>query len=502
MLQKLPVEILDLIVENIHHQDVLHLSQTNKTLYRWLHPKLYHGNVMDRAPTRYSIMEQTDNLNEIIKMNNDRLQPEGGSRIPLGSISSIYGLKLFFKNLVENPEYCKYIKGLIFNGNSPDVPDLEIYGYLRQCIPLMSELRVFHWYKQGMKLPGDLFSENHRLEELRGYFDFSCNKHSQNLLSLELCDVNDLTDLKNISMDSLKKLSIGSKQKSINLSTMLQATSKQMKLKELALKNIDLCHDDVTRLSPITDWNMLQSLTIDDCSDSRFDMNTHSISKSFLSGLKPYVQSLKQLNLALNDFQDSHHLFSFLQDMTLSKLNIEVDHNVNHNISFFTSTLLSCLNPDALTHLEFKVRFGRSSSSSKDKMFDIYSLNKLREFTKLQFLQLPIIESDITNLLAFIPKNVECISFSCKEDESEQQFSSISSLIHPEYWQLATINVISRDEKENFPEIINKYQQKLPKLKWVNFNKNNNEYTYEINNKSSIYRESLSFKTIIRTLHP
>ena len=150
MLFQLPPEIMEIVLDNLHQRELLQISQINKYFRHLTLLRQYSVISIDSSPKLFQ--RDTKSLNDFQELRG--VYQLDSYSIRAVNISSVYCLKLFFKTLIENPQYGGYIK--IFHvEHLPDIPDLHVVEFLQRVLPLMNRLKEFHWnhsYPVSMKL--------------------------------------------------------------------------------------------------------------------------------------------------------------------------------------------------------------------------------------------------------------------------------------------------------------------------------------------------------------
>lgn len=263
MLFQLPPEIMEIVLDNLHQRELLQISQINKYFRHLTLLRQYSVISIDSSPKLFQ--RDTKSLNDFQELRG--VYQLDSYSIRAVNISSVYCLKLFFKTLIENPQYGGYIK--IFHvEHLPDIPDLHVVEFLQRVLPLMNRLKEFHWnhsYPVSMKL----LQYNLELTAVSGNI---------------LCD--------NINMDAYPLLN----------EAVLTVTDFHLPLRKLTIKNVDLNNISVNT-------TLLKSLTIENCSNE----------KDFL--IKLDAPRLEDLSLSIEDQPFFAKMFSQLHLKSL-KLSI------------------------------------------------------------------------------------------------------------------------------------------------------------------------------------
>ncbi|RCK64590.1 hypothetical protein Cantr_00040 [Candida viswanathii] len=298
MLASLPQEITEIILNNLHQDELLQLSQTNRYFRALTFPRLFSVISIDSSPKLFrkdtDSLKQYQELRGVFKLK-DRF-------IRAVNISSVYCLKLFFKTLVDNPEYGKFIR-VIHVENLPDIPDLDMVELLEATLKFMPRLEMFNWNHQ-YPIPMSLLENNHELTAVNG------NITSDATTGFERYSLREAVVTTNRSLGQVEKLT---------------------------LRSIDL--NEMT-----TDLANLKSLTIENCTNEAH----------FLLNLDTNAPNLEELALSVDEQPCLPKIFSTLALKTL-KLSI-----LNHCNIIRVSQILKTLNPD-LSRLEITNQLDRAS---------------------------------------------------------------------------------------------------------------------------------------------
>ncbi|KAI5968381.1 hypothetical protein CANMA_002372 [Candida margitis] len=219
-------------------------------------------------------------------------------------------------------------------------------------------------------------------------------------------------------------------------------------LDTITLRNIDLTDLEY-------DFSQVQSLTLDNCTYKRdylFDQD---------------FTSLEHLSLIVEDDPSMVKL--------LSKLNLR-------------SLLLKTETPTSGVLHKLNSGIMRLELNSK---FDLTCLKQLSRFTNLRYLQIPVLEKDILEILPFISQSTQFLHLHVLETTERN-----NCLIADEYWECTVDQNLLK-----FQDFVLEYHRRLNNLQWVMFNGNNKKYVFECS-ESVIYRERFScyFGDIVNTL--
>lgn len=304
MLSQLPQEIIEIILNNLHQDELLQVSQINKYFRSLTLPRLFSVISIDSSPKLFrkdtESLKQYQELRGVFKLKENKF-------IRAVNVSSVYCLKLFFKILVENPKYGKFIN-IIHVENLPDIPDLDMIEYLKSSLKIMSRLKIFNWNHEYC-IPMSLFENNHEMIAING------NIISEETTNLDNYKLHEAV----VTNDSNKKFNIISN------------------LEKLTIRNIDLNNFTHELIN-------LKSLTIENCTNEAF----------FLLNLDSITPQLEELSLIIDEQLCLTKIFNCLN---LKKLKLSI---LNHCNVIKISQILKNLNPN-ISRLEITNQLDRSS---------------------------------------------------------------------------------------------------------------------------------------------
>ena len=101
MLFQLPPEIMEIVLDNLHQRELLQISQINKYFRHLTLLRQYSVISIDSSPKLFQ--RDTKSLNDFQELRG--VYQLDSYSIRAVNISSVYCLKLFFKTLIENPQY-------------------------------------------------------------------------------------------------------------------------------------------------------------------------------------------------------------------------------------------------------------------------------------------------------------------------------------------------------------------------------------------------------------
>ena len=142
-------DVIQHLAQWLPQQDLLHLALTNKSFYGLLHPKIYEVVVVDSSRTQFDDIF-SDSCHEWFVYHEYPCEPT--------VIRTLYSITRFFKNLIENPHYARYVTQFVVEENFPDVPEIELNQYLLQILPYMSNINVFSWSSLHYPIEAQLMS--------------------------------------------------------------------------------------------------------------------------------------------------------------------------------------------------------------------------------------------------------------------------------------------------------------------------------------------------------
>ena len=439
-------DVIQHLAQWLPQQDLLNLALTNKSFYSLLHPKIYEVVVVDSSRTQFDDIF-SDSCHEWFVYHEYPCEPT--------VIRTLYSITRFFKNLIENPHYARYVTQFVVEENFPDVPEIELNQYLLQILPYMSNINVFSWSSLHYPIEAQLmslFPNPERLQTLWGNFRFSesgfpCAQFER-LHSLGISNFKKDKVLESIDMSlfaSIKTLTISKKttgrRKSFTsqLETCCQSSLsstiepllfserptfisslfnspliEKLCLTSLHLKDISLTRQDADSLRENINLQTLEHLSLDNCVECLFENSSsfpninpsrrrHPPSELFLEVLSPDLVSLKLLNLNLSNELCFNRVTvrTISQLHGLQKLSIHIkvfktDEQVN------LAPIVNALQTHAqsLVYLNLCCDIVESSVSvcpKKNFRYALKSVIGLSALTKLQVLKLPISYNQIAD---------------------------------------------------------------------------------------------------------
>lgn len=219
-------------------------------------------------------------------------------------------------------------------------------------------------------------------------------------------------------------------------------------LEHLTLRDIDLTNLEY-------DFSNVHSLTLDNCTYKR----DYLLDQDFTS--------LTSLSI---DVEDDPSIVKLLTKLQLNSLSLKTESSLH--------SLLHKLSP-TITRLDLHSKL------------DLTTLKQLSRLTNLKYLQLPIFERDILEILPFIPQSLQFLNLNVLETTERN-----NCLIAKEYWE-CTVD----QNRLKFQDFVLEYHRRSNNLEWVMFNGNNKKYVFECA-KQVIYRDRFScyFDEIVNTL--
>ncbi|OWB65871.1 hypothetical protein B5S33_g4703 [[Candida] boidinii] len=279
MIQLLPNEIIQIIIEQLSQSDCFHLCIVNKNFNELCLPKLYRSITIDSKLTIYhNELNFTNDLRKLPsnidyynnkKDNNSILKPNF-TKITI--IKTYYGLKRFFKTVLNNLNLINLINYLEISKNLPDnFIEIEFIKNLKDYLfPNLNNLKflIFHYQSCFLNL-------NNLILSLPEFNRNVPHINSNNLLKID-CDFLDLNNEKRRKLSSPSSLSrqpknqIYNKLKSLNQLTLINFQNGE-NLKILNLNNnLELINNlkflELSRLSKLTfpiNFKIFKSIGLD-----------------------------------------------------------------------------------------------------------------------------------------------------------------------------------------------------------------------------------------------
>lgn len=558
MIHTLPTEIIDIISFSLSPSDALHLAITNKYMYTLIQPRLYHSIVIDanKYPYDHELIQKSFKTS-IPSINQDCYPVH----IKPTKIKSLYGLNLILKNLIENPHYCSYVYSLNFDKLIPDISEFDLFNALMKIFPKLTNLRMLNWLIIQLYLSLDLINllpNISNMIELNGNFKnfnqdllFFSNSF-QNLKVLNVSGFNNIANLSKFDLNNFPNLDklIISKNSSVNnevisnnqnhlvnlyiisdlieindplidgpcdyIKTLFLGLKTKLNLKCLVLKDLILNSDDADHLINNVNLDLLEDLSINNCTEMLFDNSMSSPharrnppTKFFLNLLCPHLSNLKVLDISLiNELYYNESIYNFLKLLptNLIKLSIFLTFNNFENINLNILKLFQILglkHYKTLNYINFNFNIINLSTNLnlnnviKPLNFNycIKSIEILAIFNKLEFLKLPINQSQIPNLLHLI-KHLRGLNFlqinllNCDLNDSFNANLSPSPncLISQDYFNFpnATTHNYNFNNIQQFKNYCLDFKCYLDCVKYIKFEKNNQFFVFDCNSISNI----------------
>lgn len=443
-----PPEVIQHLVRWLPQHDLLHLAYTSKQFYALLQPQLFQAIIVDSSRTSFDDVF-ADPANDWFVYHEYPCEPT--------VIRTLYSLIRFFKLLIKNPQFGKYVRRFVVEEQFPDMSQLELNQYLLQVLPSLTNIEIILWASTHNLLDARMISllPNHnRLKSLCGNFSFADVNFPQvafsNLHQLSISNFSTNKSLRTIDVSnfpSITSLAISRKlslrendftcrlenccQSALNSSVELlqpfdpatfisslfdKKLNSKLNLKSLSLKDISLSASDATRLKENIEISLLEHLSINNCTECLFESSPSYPTTSafrrrtpprnlFIDVLAPDLISVKLLNLNLsNELCYNRSTFSALSQMKgLEKVSVHIklirtEHQVN------LAPLVNCLQTHASTlkYLNLCCDIVDPSSVSvcpkKKLSYSLESVIGLSMLKELRVLKLPIEYSQISNL--------------------------------------------------------------------------------------------------------
>ncbi|KAF3991537.1 hypothetical protein FT663_02266 [Candidozyma haemuli var. vulneris] len=452
MLLKLPSDIISHISTYLPQEDKLSLAKTCSELYETLHASMYEVVVLDSSKVHLNELQGFVNRHKWFQEYNFSCYPT--------VIRSLYALTRFLKNLSRNRHFCRHIKCLVASEHIPDMPHLELVGYLKGIFPRLVNLTSFQWYSVHQPLDADLVSSlPNSIKKVCGNLQFSSTFSTFNVPeSVELLDISNFGCEKNLynlsgfpenltSLTVSKSVSSSSRMFTSSLSPCCSAVlsntqeavyhmdaptytsslfnssslDSPIKLENLKLKDISVSVCDAHILKNYVDLGSLKSFALEDCTEILFDHvlphNYISLTSSayirrnapaelFLDLLVPELTSLKSLHISMtNELYYNNCIIAFIASLSgLEHISIHLKYLFRPNEPVDLDTLFEALEQHAPTLKYLDVCFNtienNVSPGQKKRQCSLSdkSFSRLAKFSKLEYLKIPVFK-DQTSLL-------------------------------------------------------------------------------------------------------
>lgn len=445
MFSDLPDDVILLICQWLAQAELLSLAFTTSHYYEVIHAKLYESIVVNSSRRLFDgVFDEKSHHHWF----SSHVFP-GNPTV----IRSLYALKTFFKTVMKNPHYGRYVRQFVVEDQFPDMPDLELATYLRLVFPTFVNLQVLNWYAVHQPLNASLVKLLPRpeyLQTLCGNFQFVALEFPSSafpcLGQLDLSNVSSHKTLQNIDMNkfpNLHSLTVA-KRASKN---MLQFTSRvsnccqsaldtsaeslpysepasymsclfstidtrKLQLSSLSLKDISLSSKDAYTLLGAIEVPSLHNLSLDNCGETLFDSTYSDIPirrrtpppELFLDVLSQHLVHLDSLNLNLsNELCYNRSTFKAISRvLPLKRLGIHIKVFKNDD-AINLAPLVDSIQPhsDSLEYLNLCCDVVESSVSVCPKKNNRYSLKSvigLSNLRKLKVLKLPLSYSQISDV--------------------------------------------------------------------------------------------------------
>lgn len=447
MIDKLPIELINIISHSLNQFDLVNLSGTNKTLHQLLVPKLYKSVTVDSSKTH--------------------LQDELSSSTT--TIKSLHSLKLFLNKLIANSQYGNFIRHFAFKNEIPDIPEIILNEYLKKIFPTLANLNSLNWFIVDTYLSFEIlkFLPLGKLCNLGGNFkNFEIVKTLirdplLNLKKLEISGFNTSSNLSKIDLlkfPNLHELTIlkNSCGKSKSVTNLIEidpidenylsgifSNAQNFNLSSLTLKDICITSKNANDLIKAINIPKLKNLAIINCTENIFDNNSfirrNPPATLFLDLLGPHLSVLESLVIdLLNELADNSSILRFLSMMCLKKLDILITCKNGESLNEDFASIMNILTSHHLK--ELRLDFSIPNTNCKKITFPISALSNLSKLDQLQVLKAPIEHRHFNNLLPIISElgelmvlhlvvNTQKISTNCLIDQNYFNFA-IPGLSH------------------------------------------------------------------------
>ncbi|KAK8438836.1 hypothetical protein ACI3LY_001099 [Candidozyma auris] len=450
MLQ-LPSDVIVRIASYLPQEDKLNLAKTCSELYNTLHPLMYEVIVLDSSRVH---------LNELQAfVNRHKWFEEYGFDCYPTVVRSLYALTRLLKNLSKNVHLCKYIKYLVASENIPDMPHVELVGFLSGIIPKLTNLSSFQWYSVHQPLDAHLMSQlPSRVQQVRGNLQFSSAFSTFSLPeSVEILDISNFGCEKNLynlvgfpeqlsSLTVSKSVSPSSRMFTTTLSPCCSAVlsntqesiyldaptyisslfnslslDSPIKLISLKLRDISVSVCDAHILKNYVDLACLTSLALEDCTEILFDhvlphnyisstssayIRRNAPAELFLDLLVPELTSLRSLHISMtNELYYNNCIISSIAALKgLEKISVHLKYLYRASEPIDLDPLVEALEKHAPTLRYLDVCFNtidnNVSPGQKKKQCSLStgSLARLSNLTQLEYLKIPVFRNQMDTL--------------------------------------------------------------------------------------------------------
>lgn len=222
------------------------------------------------------------------------------------------------------------------------------------------------------------------------------------------------------------------------------------------------------------------------------------------------VQDLETITLRNIDLTDLEYDFSKIKSLSLDNCTYKRDYLVDQDFTSLEDLSIMVEDDPSVIRLMSKLKLKSLSLKTESSIsgllhkllpgivrlelhsqFDLASLKQLSRFVNLKYLQLPILEKDILEVLPFISQSIQFLNLNVLETTERN-----NCLIADEYWECTVDQNLLK-----FQDFVLEYHRRLNNLEWVMFNGNNKKYVFECA-ELVIYRDRFScyFDEIVNTL--
>lgn len=375
MLDCFPIEILNLILNDVDQNSLVALSYTN---------------------TKFIPLTKAHLLKSIEVNSTNRLLSDNEG---LGTqIRSIFNLKSFLKKLIENPQLCKPIQKLVFK-KLPDLPEDFLINYFVKVFPHLTNLEVFKWYSDyNLDLNIVNLLPTVKLSKLNGNFK-NFNYFNPDFSHLESLSLSGFKNFSNISINlsvfkNLKFLKISKKNLVLvedHLNNLL-VNKIPLSLSALNLENLFLTAEDIDLLVEKIDFSGLQTLKLLNC----HELLNHQ--PALLSRVSATQLDLKYLEMDLvNNELNNVPIQNFIH--TQSGLEtLKVNLHVSGSLLKSLDQLVQHINANELVSLNIDFTIKSNNKMTCLQYSDQADLIKnLNKFTSLKYLKIPLFSQNLDN---------------------------------------------------------------------------------------------------------
>lgn len=408
MIDDFPLEIIDLIVNNLQQPELVALNLVNQRFHHLITPRLFRSIEIN---SRKSFTEEPDSTSSLDLQRQQHQQGHGYDYNCI-KITSIYNLKCFLKKLIQQPYYCSLIHHLVFK-NLPDLPEDFLIHYFNHIFPNLVNLLEFRWYSTyNLDLSIINSIPTSKLLVLNGNFK-NFEKFSGDFLQLKSLSLSDFKNFDNIRINlsqfrQLKSLKISKKNLIIveDPISHLLINPVRLNLVALNLTNLYLTPSDVDNLLSKINFPTLRYLRLVNCYEF-FDNNNPAGANLLnrLSELELQHLTKVELNVSNNDCYNGY-IYKFLASLP-SLTTCKILLNVNNDVSKCLPQLIQHLNPQKLQSLEINYK-SKNGQHSHTQLLNVHNftefVHRLNMFAHLNHLQFPVLSRNLSHLTLNLPR--------------------------------------------------------------------------------------------------